>query len=81
MRAALSEPPEDAHGRTLAHVYLDANGDGRYEHAFNEDLLELGLGRTTSFSHEHRREFERLKEEAEERGAGLWSACPNVEGY
>lgn len=36
---------------------------------------------TTDFSHEHRREFERLKEEAEDRGAELWGACPEVEGY
>ena len=72
---------EDAYGRTLAYVYLDADGDGRYERPFNEDLVELGLARTTSFSHEHRREFERLREEAEERGAGLWGACPEVEGY
>jgi endonuclease YncB( thermonuclease family) len=70
---------EDAYGRTLAYVYLDTNKDGTYEHLFNEDLLELGLARTTTFSHAHRREFERLREEAEERGAGLWSACPNSE--
>jgi endonuclease YncB( thermonuclease family) len=66
---------EDAYGRILAYVYLDTNSDGRYEHLFNEDLLELGLARTTTFSHEHRREFERLREEAEERGTGLWGAC------
>ncbi len=47
----------------LAYVYLDANNDGRYEHSFNEDLLELGRARTTDFSHEHRREFERPREE------------------
>jgi endonuclease YncB( thermonuclease family) len=72
---------EDAYGRTLAYVYLDTNGDGEYEHLYNEDLIELGLARTTDFSHEHRREFERLREEAEERGAGLWGACPEVDGY
>jgi endonuclease YncB( thermonuclease family) len=66
---------EDAYGRTLAYVYLDTNGDGEYEHLFNEDLVELGLARTTTFSHAHRREFERLREGAEARGAGLWSAC------
>jgi endonuclease YncB( thermonuclease family)/membrane-bound metal-dependent hydrolase YbcI (DUF457 family) len=71
---------EDAYGRTLAYVYLDTNGDGEYEHLFNEDLLELGLARTTTFSHAHRREFERLREQAEERGAGLWGACPEVDG-
>ncbi len=52
-----------------------ANGDGEYEDLFNEDLIELGLARTTTFSHACRREFERLREEAEERGAGLWGAC------
>ncbi len=51
-----------------------ANGDGEYEHLSNKDLIELGLARTT-FSHACRREFERLREEAEERGAGLWGAC------
>jgi endonuclease YncB( thermonuclease family) len=70
---------EDAYGRTLAYVYLDTDGDGAYEHSFNEDLVELGLARTTDFSHEHRREYERLREGAEERGAGLWSACPDTE--
>jgi len=68
---------EDAYGRTLAYVYLDANQDGSYEHLFNEDLIILGLARTTTFSHAHRREFERLREDAEARGAGLWSACPD----
>ena len=72
---------EDAYGRTLAYVYLDANGDGEYEHLFNEDLIELGLARTTTFSHEYRREFERLREGAEERGAGLWSACPRADNF
>jgi endonuclease YncB( thermonuclease family) len=69
---------EDAYGRTLAYVYLDTNRDGDYEHLFNGDLIELGLARTTTFSHAHRREFERAREEAEERGAGLWSVCPEV---
>jgi endonuclease YncB( thermonuclease family) len=72
---------EDAYGRTLAYVYLDTDEDGEYEHLFNEDLIELGLARTTTFSHAYRREFERLREEAEGRGVGLWSACPEAEGY
>jgi endonuclease YncB( thermonuclease family) len=33
---------EDAYGRTLADVYLDANDDGRYDYIYNEHLLELG---------------------------------------
>ncbi len=49
---------------------LCENGDGEYE-----DLIELGLARTTTFSDACRREFERLREDAEERGAGLWGAC------
>ncbi len=69
---------EDAYGRTLAYIWLDANRDGRYEHLFNEDLITLGLARTTTFSHEYRREFERLREGAEVRGAGLWGACPEA---
>jgi endonuclease YncB( thermonuclease family) len=72
---------EDAYGRTLAYVYLDKDKDGSYEHLFNEDLIELGLARTTTFSHAHRREFERLRERAEERGAGLWGACPGATLY
>ena len=72
---------DDAYGRTLAYVYLDTDGDGSYEHLYNEDLITLGLARTTTFSHEHRREFERLREEAEERGAGLWGTCPAVDNY
>jgi endonuclease YncB( thermonuclease family) len=66
---------EDTYGRTLAYVYLDADGDGEYEHLYNEDLIGLGLARTTDFSHAYRREFERLRQEAEARGAGLWGAC------
>jgi endonuclease YncB( thermonuclease family) len=72
---------EDAYGRTLAYVYLDTDGDGSYEHLFNEDLLTLGLARTTTFSHAYRREFERLREEAEMRGAGLWSSCPMTKPF
>jgi endonuclease YncB( thermonuclease family) len=72
---------EDAYGRTLAYIYLDADGDGSYEHLFNEDLIILGLARTTTFSHTYRRKFERLREEAEERGMGLWSACPDTINY
>jgi endonuclease YncB( thermonuclease family) len=72
---------EDAYGRTLAYVYLDTDKDGTYEHLFNEDLIELGLARTTTFSHADRREFERLREGVEERGTGLWSACPDVVRY
>jgi inner membrane protein len=72
---------EDAYGRTLAYVYLDLDGDGSYDHLYNQDLVVLGLARTTDFSHEHRREFEHLREEAKDRGAGLWSVCPVVEGY
>ncbi len=72
---------EDAYGRTLAYVYLDTDKDGSYEHLFNEDLIELGLARTTTFSHAYRREFERLREEADTRGGGLWGACPEVNGY
>jgi endonuclease YncB( thermonuclease family) len=72
---------EDAYGRTLAYIYLDTNEDGEYEHLYNEDLIEQGLARTTGFSHTYRREFERLREEAEKRGAGLWGVCPRVNGY
>jgi membrane-bound metal-dependent hydrolase YbcI (DUF457 family)/endonuclease YncB( thermonuclease family) len=69
---------EDAYGRTLSYIYLDTNDDGVYEHLFNEDLITLGLARTTTFSHAYRREFERLREDAEARDVGLWGACPDV---
>ena len=71
---------EDAYGRTLAYIWLDTNRDGRYEHLFNEDLITLGFARTTTFSHEYRREFERLREEAEERRVGLWGECQTKVG-
>ncbi|CAN5910145.1 hypothetical protein BH23ACT11_BH23ACT11_12670 [soil metagenome] len=70
---------EDAYGRTLAYVFLDTNKARSYEYLYNDDLIELGLARTTGFSHAQRREFERLQDEAKERGAGLWSACPKIE--
>ena len=70
---------EDAYGRTLAYVYLNPGKDGSYEHLFNEDLIERGLARTTTFPHTYLREFERLREDAEARGAGLWSACPSTQ--
>jgi hypothetical protein len=54
-----------------------ANGDGEYDDLFNKDIIELGLPRTTTFSHEYRREFERLQEEAEPHDVGLWGACPD----
>ena len=72
---------EDAYGRTLAYVYLDPDKNGTYEHSSNEDLIILGLARTTTFSHTYRRRFERLREEAEACGMGLWSACPDVINY
>ena len=72
---------EDAYGRTLAYLYLDADRDGSYEHLFNKDLLKQGYARTTTFSHAYRREFERLREEAEKRETGLWGACPEPTPY
>jgi endonuclease YncB( thermonuclease family) len=68
---------EDAYGRTLAYIYLNTDRDGSYEHLFNEDLIELGFARTTTFSHTYRREFEHLREGAQARGVGLWGACPS----
>lgn len=70
---------EDAYGRTLTYIYLDTSGDGNYGYLYNERLLELGHARTTTFSHTYSREFERIEEEAELRGVGLWDACPGVE--
>ena len=36
---------------------------------------------TPDFSSEHRREFERLREQAKEQSAGLWGACSDLEVY
>ncbi len=58
-----------------------ANGDGEYEDLFNKDLIELGLASTTTFSHAYRREFERLQEDAEARGARLWSTRPRADNF
>ena len=66
----IADPSQSA---SIKVVY--ANGDGEYEHLFNKDLIELGLTRITTFSDACRREFERLREEAEARGVGLWDAC------
>ncbi len=68
---------EDAYGRTLAYLYIDLNDDGEYEHRFNEDLLNLGLARTTAFAHTYSRRFSTLAEQADEAEVGLWGACPS----
>ncbi len=54
------------------------NSDGECKDLFDADLIELGLARSTTFSHAYRREFERLRQAAEERGAGLWGTCHDV---
>jgi hypothetical protein len=63
---------ESPYGRTLAYLYIDAAGEGRYEHLFNKDLVRLGFARVTTFSDQRRREFKRVQEEArnEERDCG-----------
>ena len=66
---------EDAYGRTLAYVWVDQDGDGAFEHLFNEALLQLGYARTTSFAHTYSRRFSALEDEAREVGSGLWGAC------
>ena len=66
---------EDAYGRTLAYAWIDQDGDGTYEHLFNEDLLRLGYARTTSFAHTYSRRFSALEDEAREAGVGLWGSC------
>ena len=58
----------------LAYVWID--GDGAFEHLFNEDLLRLGYARTTSFAHTYSRRFSALEDEAREASAGLWGTCP-----
>ena len=58
---------------------VHANGDGEHEDLSNKDSIELGLARTTTFSDACCREFEWLREEAEARGARLWSAWPRAD--
>ncbi len=48
---------EESRGCTLAYVYIDTNG-GSLERLVNEDLIKLGLARTTTLAHTYRREFE-----------------------
>ena len=69
---------EDAYGRTLAYVWIDQDGDGSYEHLFNEDLIRLGYARTTSIAHTYSHRFSALEDEAREAGVGLWSTCPTT---
>lgn len=70
---------EDAYGRTLAYVYLDTDGDGSYEHLFNQDLLQLGLARTSTFPHTYSRRFSELEDQARAGNVGLWGACPDTD--
>ena len=55
---------------------VHANGEGEYEDLFNQDLIELRLARTTTFSDACHREFERLREEAEARAQGSGVLAP-----
>lgn len=70
---------QDAYDRTLAYVYIDQDGDGHYEHLFNEDLLRFGLARTTSFAHTYSRRFQTLEERARDDDVGLWGTCGSRE--
>ena len=62
----------DRYGRLLAYV---ERTDGV---AVNEALLRGGYARTIVFppNTRHRRRFAALERDAQDRGAGLWSACP-----
>jgi hypothetical protein len=63
---------EESRGRTLAYIYIDTNG-GSLERLVNEDLIKLGLVRTTSLAHTYRREFEPARGDRREarRAVGL----------
>ncbi len=71
---------EDAYGRTLAYVYTDDDGDGTYDHPFNEDLLRLGLARPTTFAHTYSRRYENIADAARDEDVGLWAKCPEDVG-
>jgi hypothetical protein len=74
----LRTPPLYARaGRPSDYIYLGTDGDGRYEHLFNEDLIKLGLARTTDFPHCYSRQFERLREEA--KGDALGALAPRCQ--
>lgn len=66
---------EDAHGRILACVWINQDGDGSFEHLFDEYLVRLGCARTTSFAHMYSRRSSVLEDEAHKAGVGLWGAC------
>jgi micrococcal nuclease len=62
----------DRYGRLLAYV---VRADGV---AINETLLRGGFARTIVFppNTRHRGRFAAIERDAQNRGAGLWSACP-----
>jgi micrococcal nuclease len=57
----------DRYGRTLAYVFLD---EGTF---FNEELVRLGLARTTHYPCRYRHDVEVAQAEAQRAGRGLWS--------
>lgn len=57
----------DRYGRTLAYVFL---GEGTF---FNEELVRLGLARTTQYPCRYRHDVEVAEAEARRAGRGLWS--------
>ena len=66
-----SQPREDRFGRTLAYVWVD----GRM---FNADALRAGYAERYRNAEDllWQTEFTLLEATAQERGAGLWGACP-----
>jgi micrococcal nuclease len=65
----------DRYGRLLAYVGLvDRNG-----RSVNALLVARGYGRVLTIppNTQHEQAYTRLEERAQERGLGLWSACPN----
>lgn len=65
---------QDAYGRMIAYVYPTASG-GKIEESWNYKLINQGFARGTTFSHEHKRLFDDVIEEAQSQGLGLWGEC------
>ncbi len=72
VRLEFDRERRDRYGRLLAYV---VRADGV---AVNETLLRGGFARTIVFppNTRHRGRFAAIERDAQNRGAGLWSACP-----
>lgn len=73
-----SQGRTDRYGRTLAYVWLDADGSGSPASMYEIDALEAGVAREYLYDEPYawREAFVAAQEDARRAGRGLWSACP-----